>query len=73
MDFNTLDGKIEVRWLRSSCMLCAYFDGPKRGTCLAFPNGIPDKYVVSDSELFAEKHSEVVSGQTGDYIFKLRN
>lgn len=33
--------------------------------CLAFPDGIPD-FILSDEK----KHSEIVYGQSGDYVFE---
>ena len=71
MGYDTLDGKMKFRWIRSKCLICAYFDGPKKGTCMAFPNGIPEKYIVSYGDSFATEHKEVEDGQVGDYCFKL--
>lgn len=53
------------------CQNCKYFT-PDRivepgevtaaVTCRAFPNGIPDRFLVS-------KHTKVVSEQVGEYVF----
>lgn len=53
------------------CQNCKHFD-PERivepgettsvFTCRAFPNGIPDRFLVA-------KHTKVTDGQVGEYVF----
>lgn len=65
-----LVGINKQRWLRSKCLTCAHFDGNlEKGTCLAFPNGIPERYIVSTNWEWADVHDEKVSGQNGNYVF----
>jgi hypothetical protein len=48
-------------------MDCEHFDRDNVDgiTCKAFPGGIPDKILVEQ-----EKHTKVLPGQTGDFVFE---
>lgn len=63
------DGK---RWLLSKCIFCKHFNGVKDGGCDAFPNGIPEKFIVSKQSFSTpETHSKIEPNQVGDYVYQL--
>ncbi len=57
--------KFKMTW----CRFCKYFHGEEKGTCEAYPNGIPDKYAYGRDERM--KHSTVQDDQTGNYTWVL--
>jgi hypothetical protein len=51
----------------SACRFCKHFNGIESGTCLAYPNGIPEKF---SSE--GERHNKINNDQIGDFICVFR-
>ena len=47
----------------SLCTICKYFHGKEKGTCEAYPNGIPDRFAL---ELY--RHIEIQKDQIGEFI-----
>lgn len=45
------------------CGKCIHDNGD--GTCKAFPEGIPDEFFFEDS-----KHTNIVEGQKGKFVFE---
>jgi hypothetical protein len=56
------------RFLASFCPLCSNFEGKTKGTCPAYPEGIPDKFAIR-----LNKHLHISEGQTGNFIFQHKN
>lgn len=51
----------------SKCTYCKYFDATNL-SCLAFPDGIPVKYLSGKYD-----HLNIVKNQVGEYFFTLEN
>ena len=62
-DVNTIDDS-PVKFSRCCCRVCIHFDGIEKGTCPAYPNGIPDRF-----SLEAHKHYKIEEDQIGDFIY----
>lgn len=59
----------------SPCQKCKHFDLSikEQKTCLAFPKGIPDKYLgYWDEFKLPMEHNKPEKDQVGDYIFTQR-
>lgn len=48
----------------SFCSSCKHFHGREKGTCPAYPNGIPARFAF---DLY--RHNEIQEDQTGNYMF----
>ncbi len=68
-----LDGTLIVRHFKPSmCLKCKYFEGIEKGTCPAYPDGIPSRYadmVIGANAPVQEKHDSVQKDQKGEYVF----
>ena len=49
----------------SFCRACKHFNGADKGTCSAYPDGIPEKF----SEKFG-RHDDIEPDQKGDFVWK---
>jgi len=49
------------------CMICKNYK--ERQKCEAFPDGIPEEIFINISK---PKHTEVIDGQIGNYIYEER-
>lgn len=68
--YNSLDGKQTKRYFSFSwCIACKHFNGKEKGTCKAFPNGIPEKYSVSYGSEMPLKHETIDKNQVGKLTF----
>ena len=59
------------RFERTCCIMCKHFDGVEKGSCAAYPDGIPDKYAVRNLFSWGEMHADVEEDQTGVFIFEI--
>lgn len=60
------------RFEQTCCLECKHFNGIKKGTCAAYPNGIPDKFAIRNASDFMETHVFIEPGQVGEYVFTLK-
>ena len=72
-DYNsTLDGITIVRHFAPSCCnRCKHFDGADKGTCAAYPNGIPSRFadmVIGGTAPKQEIHTKVETDQVGNFV-----
>ena len=51
--------------------MCKHFDGVEKGSCAAYPDGIPDKFAVRNLFSWGEMHADVEEDQTGVFIFEI--
>ena len=58
------------RFKRTCCLLCKHFYGTEKGTCKAYPNGIPDKFAVRNKLGWIETHIDVEPDQVGDFTLQ---
>ena len=65
-----LDGVEPNRLKNCYCIICKHFLDWEKGTCMAFPNGIPQNFNMENKERIIE-HVKIVDGQVGDSIFEL--
>jgi hypothetical protein len=63
MKYNTL-GDSPKKFLTGCCRICKHFHGEDKGTCPAYPNGIPDRFST-----YLEPHLEIEKDQRGDFIW----
>ena len=49
----------------STCPFCVHFHGEEKGTCEAYPAGIPDRFSWKPN-----RHNVVEKDQVGDFIWK---
>lgn len=70
MDYNvnSLDGVDTGNWKHSLCCICKHFKGREKGSCEAYPKGIPSKYNGVD-DIYV-KHEVVDKYQTGNFTFE---
>jgi len=61
--FDGIDDTIPP-FFRSFCKSCKHFNGADKGTCSAYPDGIPEKF--SDK---SERHNKTEKDQKGDFLF----
>ena len=70
---NKLDGEWMVRHFSPSiCVCCSHFHGKEKGTCSAYPNGIPSRFadmIIGDGAPVQHKHDTVESDQVGSDVF----
>jgi hypothetical protein len=60
--------KGKTKFWDSCCHFCKYFEGEKKGTCPAYPGGIPDRFVYAK-----DVHVVIEDDQTGDFdIYVIR-
>ena len=64
-----LDGQDPDRWRNFYCTICVHFNGREKGTCPAYPQGIPENFNLENKEKKVE-HSRVLKGQIGTTIFE---
>lgn len=57
------------RFERTCCINCRYFDGISKGTCSAYPKGIPDKFAVRNMYGLMEYHCIVEKDQIGSFTY----
>jgi hypothetical protein len=57
-------GNPNFKFSVSFCEICKYFEGEDKGTCPAYPNGIPDRF-----SLERDIHDEKDPDQVGDFLF----
>ena len=50
------------------CMLCKHYR--ERQKCEAFPKGIPEEIFI---EIDKPKHTEIIEGQEGEFIYEERD
>ena len=71
---NQIDGyKPRPRFECTCCLMCSHFNGVKKGTCLAYPQGIPDRYAVRNMYGALETHTNIEPDQVGNYTFSVRH
>lgn len=71
--FNGLDGYYPLpRFKRTCCIMCKHFHGVDKGSCEAYPAGIPDKFAVRNQLGWGTVHSKIEPGQIGDYLFEIK-
>ena len=71
---SSIDGhKALPKFERTCCIMCKHFDGVKKGSCAAYPNGIPDKFAIRNLFSWGEMHTNVEKDQTGNFIFEIGN
>ena len=71
---SSIDGhKALPKFERTCCIMCKHFDGVKKGSCAAYPNGIPDKFAIRNLFSWGEMHTNVEKDQTGNFIFEIVN
>ena len=46
------------------CRYCIHFHGKEKGSCKAYPNGIPDKFKIG-----RETHISIEENQVGDFVW----
>jgi hypothetical protein len=46
------------------CTICRHFEGEEKGTCPAYPDGIPEKFSI-----WGKCHDTVENDQSGNTIF----
>ena len=51
----------------SRCKFCKHFHGKDKGTCTAYPYGIPKKFSIGN---FSYWHDKIEKDQTGSFIFE---
>ena len=56
-------------WILSWCSACKHFDGMEKGTCKAYPNGIPERFYYGSEEDLPPKHTEMEQDQTGSFTY----
>lgn len=70
---NRLDGTWIIRPFKPSmCLKCKYFEDVEKGTCPAYPEGIPSRYadmIIGANAPVQEKHSTVQKDQIGTFVF----
>ena len=54
------------------CAMCKHFDGVNKGTCPAYPSGIPDKYAIRNIYGAMIVHIDVEPEQEGLFTFSVR-
>ena len=73
-DIDSIDGVPYVRHFSPSCCCrCKHFDGIEKGTCAAYPNGIPTRFSDLVSGVNASRqeiHIKIEDDQVGDYIWE---
>lgn len=73
-DCSTLDGILITRHFAPSCCnRCKHFDGVEKGTCAAYPNGIPSRFsnmVIGVNAPKQEIHTNVEKDQVGDFVWE---
>lgn len=67
-----LDGDTPKKFDDPTCRFCKHFHGKEKGSCSAYPNGIPDRFAFrtfdkENKTLFF--HTEVQDNQTGSFVF----
>lgn len=60
-----LDG-VKWPWWESECPWCEHFHGMEAATCAAFPEGIPERYILGGADA---RHRQVDGDQVGSFIF----
>lgn len=58
------------RFERTCCEKCIHFHGKQKGTCDAYPKGIPDKYSVRNVLAWMAVHTTIEKDQTGKFTFQ---
>ena len=72
MNGHQLDGYEPLpRFQRTCCIKCKLFDGVNKGTCPAYPKGIPDKFAIRNASDWMLTHYVVEPDQEGEYTFSL--
>ena len=56
------------RFEATCCIWCEHFDGKEKGTCKAFPKGIPNRYAIRNQDMPMEYHTSVDKDQNGKYV-----
>lgn len=69
MKFEHIDMPRKRHLSTSWCIGCRHFNGLQKGTCAAYPNGIPERYADAYIGQMPEKHASVQKDQYGDFIF----
>lgn len=57
------------RFYRTCCMRCKFFDGVEKGTCPAYPKGIPDKFGIRYLGDWMKIHNSVEADQEGTFVW----
>lgn len=71
-DNSLIDGyKALPRFERTCCIKCKHFEGIEKGTCPAYPNGIPDKFAIRNLYSWGEMHNDVENDQIGNTVFEI--
>ena len=71
-DLYGLDGyKPLPRFEHTCCILCKHFKGKEKGTCIAYPLGIPDKFAIRNAYDWPNTHFVVEPDQEGTITFEL--
>ena len=74
MKTSTIDGNMIVRHFSPSCCnRCKYFEGVEKGTCPAYPNGIPSRFsdmIIGVNAPKQEVHNKVEEDQVGDFTWE---
>ena len=67
-----LDGEVIVRHFSPSCCnRCKHFEGVEKGTCPAYPKGIPSRFsdlIVGPNAPKIQIHTKVEPDQEGNYV-----
>lgn len=72
--FNGLDGyKPRKKFECTCCNMCAYFEGEERGSCAAYPNGIPDRFAIRNMYGNMVVHTNVEPDQEGRVTLKVKH
>lgn len=67
---NSLDGVYLLpRFERTCCISCKHFHGVERGSCEAYPDGIPDKFAIRNLLGWLVYHVNIENDQSGKYTF----
>ena len=70
---NSIDGNAIIRHFSPSCCTrCRHFNGIEKGTCAAYPNGIPARFADLITGVNApqqEIHTTVEKDQVGNYVW----